>query len=74
MISTAPRRADLRVVRIIKCLRMLQGACYSVDDLAARLSVSRRTVYRDLRLLGAAGVPVVRRMADRGLHVPSAPL
>ena len=53
---------------------MLQGACYSVDDLAARLSVSRRTVYRDLRLLGAAGVPVVRRMADRGLHVPSAPL
>ena len=56
----APRRADRRVLRIIKCLRLLQDACYSPEDLAQHFRVSKRTVYRDLRVLARAGVPLVR--------------
>jgi predicted DNA-binding transcriptional regulator YafY len=67
-----PRRAEVRVVRVIKCLRLLQRGCYSVDDLADLFRVSRRTVYRDLRLLAAAEVPLMRRTADRCFHVPAA--
>jgi predicted DNA-binding transcriptional regulator YafY len=70
-VSTHARRSvDPRVVRVIKCLRLLEAACYSADDLAGRLQVSKRTVYRDLRLIAAAGVPLARRVADGGYHVP----
>jgi hypothetical protein len=60
---------DPRIVRIIKCLRMLEDACYSAEDLAGRLQVSKRTVYRDLQLLTAAGVPLAKRVDDGGYHV-----
>jgi predicted DNA-binding transcriptional regulator YafY len=58
-------------LRVIKCLRLLQRNCYSVDDLAGQFRVSRRTVYRDLRLLAAAGVPLMRDTVDRCFHVPA---
>jgi len=64
-------RADGRAVRIIKCLRLLEGDCYSVDDLAVHFCVSRRTVYRDLRLMAAAGVRLMRRTGDRCYHAPA---
>ena len=72
MPGSVPTRADARVVRVIKCLRLLEHACYSAHDLAGRLRVSKRTVYRDLRLLEAAGVPLLKRTADDGYHVPAA--
>jgi len=50
-------------------LRLLEQACYSAEALAARFGVSKRTVYRDLRLLSAAGVPLARRAGQRGYHV-----
>lgn len=61
--------SDGRAVRVIKCLRLLQADCYSVDDLAVRFGISRRTVYRDLRLLAAADVPLMRRARDGCYHV-----
>jgi predicted DNA-binding transcriptional regulator YafY len=70
MAAATAKRVDIRVVRIIKCLRLLQSASYSVSDLAALFGVSRRTVYRDLRLLVAAEVPLARRVAGRRLYVP----
>jgi len=64
------KRAEIRVVRIIKCLRLLEVDCYSASDLAGRFRVSKRTVYRDLRLLAHAGVPLVRRTDNRRYFVP----
>jgi predicted DNA-binding transcriptional regulator YafY len=40
-----------------------------VGDLAVRFGISRRTVYRDLRLLAAADVPLMRRARDGCYHV-----
>ena len=57
-------RVDRRLMRIITCLRMLERRCYSVTDLARHFDVSKRTVYRDLRLLARAGVPLVRHTRE----------
>jgi len=65
------RRPNGRIVRMIKCLRLLERECYSADDLAGRFQVSKRTIYRDLRLLAEAGVPIVRRSGEQGFHVPN---
>jgi len=62
-------RVDARVARIIRCLRLLEVHCYSAQDLAGHFRVSKRTVYRDLRLLEKAGVPLVRRRDDRRYYV-----
>mgnify|MGYP001810241011 CR=1 FL=1 len=49
------RRAD-RLFRIIEHLR--GGRLVTARDLARRLEVSERTVYRDMRDLMASGVPI----------------
>jgi predicted DNA-binding transcriptional regulator YafY len=64
------RRADLRAIRVIKCLRLLERSCYSADDLAGHFRVSKRTVYRDLRLLASAGVMLAKRTDDRRFYAP----
>ena len=73
-------RSDGRSIRVIKCLRLLESACYSIDRLAAHFRVSRRTVYRDLRLLAAADVPLLSQARRKGCsaggrayHVPALP-
>lgn len=62
-------RAETRIVRVIKCLNLLQRACYSADDLAKTLGVSKRTIYRDLRVLAAADVPLARSRSSGRLYV-----
>ena len=71
MPTSVRTRADARTLRVINCLRLLQHACYSADDLAGRFHVSKRTVYRDLRLLAEAGVPLLKRRGDGGYHAPA---
>jgi predicted DNA-binding transcriptional regulator YafY len=64
------KRTDLRAVRVIKCLRLLERSCYSADDLAGHFRVSKRTVYRDLRALAAAGVMLAKRTDDHRFYAP----
>jgi response regulator of citrate/malate metabolism len=71
--ATISKRADLRVQRVIKCLRLLERSCYSADDLAEHFHISKRTVYRDLHLLAAAGVMLVKRTDDRRYFAPAEP-
>ena len=49
------RRAD-RLMELIKLMR--RGRLMRAEDLAARLGVSARTVYRDMDTLVASGIPV----------------
>lgn len=49
------RRAD-RLFRIVQYLR--GGRLWTADQIAARLEVTRRTVYRDMADLMASGVPI----------------
>ena len=44
--------ASSRIIRCLRLFRLLQGdGAFSVDELAERLHVSRRTIFRDLRIL-----------------------
>ena len=50
-------RRHSRALRILSCLQA--GPSFNASDLALRLQVSRRTIYRDLDLIRAAGIDIV---------------
>lgn len=58
-----------KVIRILRMAWLLQQEDCTVDHLAARFSVSRRTVYRDLRLIEQADLPLVTRKSSRGYRL-----
>ncbi|MCH7814871.1 MAG: HTH domain-containing protein, partial [Planctomycetes bacterium] len=59
-----------RIHRLIRLIRVLQeGELRSVDDLVSILGVSRRTVFRDLSALEAAGVPATFDRQEQGYRL-----
>lgn len=57
----------MRADRLLAILLILQrGGRVTAGDLARRLEVSERTIYRDLEALGAAGVPVYAEPGRNG--------
>lgn len=65
-----------RTDRLVAMVMHLQGRrVVRAEDLAARFSVSLRTIYRDIAALGGAGVPVVGEAGVgytlvKGYHLP----
>ena len=58
-----------KAVRVLRVAWLLQSGEYTVDQLAERFGVSRRTVYRDLRLVDEARLPLVSQHQGKGYRV-----
>jgi predicted DNA-binding transcriptional regulator YafY len=58
-----------RVVRVLKTAWMLQKNPWTVDELAERFAISRRTVYRDLKLIELAELPLVTQHGEHGYRL-----
>ncbi len=65
---------DDRLQRLLRVVELLQsGRVYNSLQIAESLGVSRRTIFRDLRLLERAGIPVVFDEERQG-HVIRSPV
>lgn len=58
-----------KTVRILKMAWLLQARHCTVEHLVRRFGVSRRTVYRDLRLIDAAELPLVGQRLGKGYRL-----
>jgi proteasome accessory factor B len=59
-----------RLHRVLKIITILQGRrFFNADELAAECSVSRRTIYRDLNMIEAAGIPFYYDRKDGGYQI-----
>ncbi len=56
-----------RILRLISLLRSRRH--YTADELADKLEVSRRTIYRDLNVLEQAGIPYYYDSDTGGYHI-----
>lgn len=56
-----------RLLQLINAMR--SGQAYTADELAAKLAISRRTVFRDLELLERSGVPCRYDPHRRGYRI-----
>lgn len=55
-------KRDARLYDIVQCLR--DGRLHTAAELAERMGVSTRTIWRDMEMLAATGLPVT---GERGL-------
>jgi DNA-binding transcriptional ArsR family regulator len=58
-----------KTVRVLKMAWLLQARDCTVEHLVSRFGVSRRTVYRDLRLIDEAELPLVGQRLSRGYRL-----
>lgn len=58
-----------KAIRLLKIAWSLQREDLTVDELAQRFGVSRRTIYRDLKLISEAGIPLVTQQQGKGYRV-----
>lgn len=62
-----------KVIRVLKLAWMLQGGSHTVDELAEQFAVSRRTIYRDLKLIDRADLPLVAQQVGKGYRLVRQP-
>lgn len=62
-----------KVIRVLQIAWRLQRRDCTVDDLAARFGVSRRTIYRYLKLIDEADLPLVSQQMGKGYRVMALP-
>ena len=60
-----------RVVRVLKTALLLQRKSCTVDELAGHFAISRRTVYRDLKLIELADLQLISQTAGKGYRLLS---
>src|SRR5579871_3109922 len=66
----APGRASAQLPRLLELIVAIQSERYpNARVLAERCEVSRRTIYRDLETLAAAGIPVHYRPDRQGYQL-----
>ena len=58
-----------KVIRVLQIVWLLQNESCTVDQLAGRFGVSRRTIYRDLRLVDEAKLPLMSRHMGKGYRL-----
>jgi predicted DNA-binding transcriptional regulator YafY len=58
-----------KTIRVLQIAWLLQKNDQTVDDLVTRFGVSRRTIYRDLEVLGKAKLPLVSQHMGRGYRL-----
>jgi len=59
-----------RISRILRLISLLRSRrYYTADEIAERLEVSKRTVYRDLNVLEQAGIPYYYDADTGGYHI-----
>jgi proteasome accessory factor B len=64
---------SLPLLRLLQLVMILQGGRFpNAQHLAEACAVSRRTIYRDLAILEAAGIPVVYRADRQGYQLAGA--
>ena len=61
--------------RLFEILYLLvEKRAVTAGELARRLEVSERTIYRDVDALSAAGIPVFTQKGQGGRHSPDGPV
>ena len=58
-----------KTIRVLQMAWLLQKGDQTVDNLAARFGVSRRTIYRDLSVLEKAKLPLVSQHMGKGYRM-----
>jgi predicted DNA-binding transcriptional regulator YafY len=64
-------RQCARFARLIRIARLVTGnGRWGPDDLAKEIECSTRTIYRDVEILSAAGIPITFDKATQAYRVP----
>ena len=58
-----------RIIRVLQICWLMQHSEVSVEQLADRFGVSRRTIFRDLRMIGAARLPLSIIRGEKGMRL-----
>lgn len=65
-------RQCARFARLIRIARLVTGnGRWGPEDLAKEIECSTRTIYRDVEILSAAGIPITFDKATQAYRVPS---